>query len=70
MYYLIIELRANTSIFRVNTEFASTFLPLVLSNMSDSKKSFVIKLRYNCINAINTTFESLIFSKYRLWGKY
>lgn len=39
MYYLIVELRANTSIFRVRMEFALTFLLLVLLNMSDFRES-------------------------------
>lgn len=41
MYYLNVELRANTSIFRVNeAEFALTFFLLVFSNISDYKESY------------------------------
>lgn len=42
MYYLNVELRANTSIFRVNeAEFALTFFLLsVLLNISDHKEMY------------------------------
>lgn len=49
MYYLIVELRANTSIFRVK-EFALTFLLLVLFE-HERFQGIVLKLRlklYKC----------------------